>query len=136
MEEIKAEEVLSVGVEFFNDVKWELISHNKINKDGFLKIRSKYKKVFATFLGAQDQLSFFMFKPISWPEYKEIRSTEMSKYDVHDYVIKKCLLWPIIDETNISSLEAGTALTLVYQILAQSSFLKDPSQALQMVIEI
>lgn len=135
MEDIKPEETLTVGLEFFNDVKWELIKHNKITKEAFLKIRSKHNKVFATFLGAQDNLSFFMFKPISWNDYKEIRQGAIEKYDIHDFIIKNCLLWPILNEQGIT-LEAGTVLTLVYQILAQSSFLKDPSQALKMVIEI
>jgi hypothetical protein len=136
MEEITPEEVVPVGLEFFNDVKWELVTNNKITKDIFLKIRAKNTKAFATFLGAQDHLSFFMFRPLSWPEFKEVRSSSMDKYEIHDFIVKNCILWPIINEGNIHTLEAGTALTLVYQILAQSSFLKDPSQALKMVIEI
>jgi hypothetical protein len=132
MEEIKTEESINIGLEFYNDVKWDLIKYNKIQKEMFLKIRSKYEKVFATFLGAQDQLAFYMFKPISWEDYKAIMSGDMPKYETHDYIIEKCLLWP----TNKSSLDAGIILTLVYQILAQSSFLKDPSQALKMIIEI
>ena len=136
MEEIKSEEVLTVGLDFYNDVKWELVSSNKITKEIFLKLRAKQKKAFATFLGGQDSLSFFMFRPLSWPEFKEIRSSSMDKYEIHDFIIKNCLMWPLINEGNIHTLEAGTALTLVYQVLAQSSFLKDPSQALKMVIEI
>jgi hypothetical protein len=136
MEEIKAEETTQVGLEFWNDVKWDLVENNKITKDIFIKLRNKHKKAFATFLGAQDHLSFYMFRPLSWPEFKEIRTSTMDKYEVHDYIVKNCLLWPIVNDGNIQTLEAGTALTLVYQVLAQSSFLKDPSQALKMVIEI
>lgn len=136
MEEIKTEEVLNASLEFFNDVKWELINHNKISKDMFLKIRAKHEKAFATFLGGQGSLGFYMFKPLPWTEFRAVQTGAVDRYDVHEHILKTCLLWPVVSDSTLATMDAGTVLTLVYAILAQSSFLKDPSQALKMVIEI
>jgi hypothetical protein len=133
-EEINNEEILNVNLDFFNDVKWELIAYNKIDQESFIKMRAKNNKLYATFLGAQEQLAFYMFRPLSWETYKEIRNSELDKLETHELILKNCLVWPILNEKNIP--EAGTILTLVYQILAQSSFLKDPNQALKMIVEV
>lgn len=133
-EDIKTEEALDIDMEFFNDVKWELIKNNKIDKENFIKLKAKNNKLYATFLGAQDNLSFFAFKPLDWDTYKAVRSQDLDKYETHELILNSSIVWPLLNERNMP--DAGTILTLVYQILAQSSFLKDPSQALKMIVEI
>ena len=133
-EQITTEEAIAPSLEFYNDVKWDLIAYNKIDQENFIKLRAKNPKIYATFLGPQDQLAFFMFKPLGWETYKEIKMQELDKFETHEHIIQNCLLWPVLTDKNMP--DAGTILTLVYQILAQSSFLKDPSQALKMIVEI
>ena len=130
----ESEKPTIVGAAFYDDMNWEYIKFNKPSREDFLRIRSKYEKCFATFLGGQDQLSFYMFKPLSWPDFKEIRTKGLDKLETHEYIIGECLLFPKFK--TFDDLEAGVALTLVYQILAQSNFLKDPSSALNMIVQI
>jgi hypothetical protein len=133
---IDTEEITPVGAEFYDDMKWDLVARNKIERDQFLAIRSKTEKCYATFLGSQDNLAFYMFKALGWYEFKEIRQKEMDKDTTHEYIIENCLLWPRLGQDKMTSVEAGVALTLVYQILSMSNFLKDPSSALKMIVEI
>jgi hypothetical protein len=121
---------------FFEQVNWDIIAFNKISKEEYLKIRGRHKRVYATLLGSTDQLQFYMFKPLSWGEYKDIKSKSLDKDTTHEYILNACVLWPKMDALTISSMEAGIMLTLVYQILATSYFLKDPNKALEMIIEV
>lgn len=133
MEEIKE---TSNDTGFYDKVNWDLIAFNKIGRDDFFKIKAKYKKSYATLLGSQDELSFFMFKPMMWPEYKEIRNRGLDKYETQEFIINNCIVWPKMDVISLNTMEAGIMITLVYQVMAVSYFLNDPSKALEMIIEV
>lgn len=124
------------SVSFYDKVNWDAIAHNKITRDDFLRIKSKYKKSYGTLLGSSDELSFFMFKPLMWPDYKEIKSRNLNKYETQEYIINSCVIWPKQDIISLNTMEAGIMTTLVYQIMAVSYFLTDPSKALEMIIEV
>jgi hypothetical protein len=124
----------SIG--FYDKVDWDLIGHNKISKEDFIRIKAKNRKSYATLLGSQDELQFFMFKPLYWPEYREIKSRGLDKYATQEYIINSCVVWPKLDPISLNTIESGIMLTLVYQILATSFFLNDPNKALEMIIEI
>lgn len=121
---------------FYDKVNWEVIGHNRIKRDDFFRIKAKHKKSYATLVGSQDELSFFMFKPMMWPEYKEIRSRGLDKYETQEFIIQSCVIWPKQDIVSLNTMEAGILITLVYQIMAVSYFLNDPSKALEMIIEV
>ena len=121
---------------FFEQINWDVIAFNKINKEDFARIRGRHKRVYATLLGSTDQLQFYMFKPLSWGEYKDIKSKSLDKDTTHEYILNACVVWPKMDALAINSMEAGIMLTLVYQILATSYFLKDPNKALEMILEV
>jgi hypothetical protein len=123
-------------ITFYDKVNWDAIGFNRITKEDFLRLKARNKKSYATLLGNSEELSFFMFKPLMWPEYKEIKERELNKYETQEYVINTCLLWPKQDTVSLNTLEAGLMTTLVYQIMAVSYFLTDPSKALEMIIEI
>lgn len=121
---------------FYDKVNWSLIAYNKISREDFLRIKAKNKKSYATLLGSQEELNFFMFKPMMWPEYKEIRNRGLDKYETQEFIINNCVVWPKVDVVSLNTLEAGLMITLVYQIMAVSYFLNDPSKALEMIIEV
>jgi len=121
---------------FWDEVNWTKVSFNKISKEEFLKAFYFENKLFATFLGNQEQLQFFMYRPISWPIYKEIKSKKLSKDSTHEHILSSCIVWPKMDVLELNSLDAGIVLTLVYQVLAVSNFLKEPEKALEMILEI
>ena len=121
---------------FYDKVNWEAISHNKISKEDFIKIKTKNKKSYATLLGSQDELQFFMFRPLYWPEYRDIKSKSLDKYSTQEYIINTCVMWPKVDPVTLNTIESGILLTLVYQILATSFFLSDPNKAMEMIIEV
>lgn len=123
-------------VTFFDQVDWSKIKHNKITREDFLRIKAKCKKSYSTLLGSQDELQFYIFRPLMWSEYKDIRQKGLDKYATQEYIINTCILWPKQDVVSINSLESGILLTLVYQIMAVSYFLSDPSKALEMIIEV
>ena len=133
MEEINTAATTDNG--FWEKVDWSLIANNKIGKEDFYRIKAKHKKVYSTLLGAQDALSFFMFKPMMWPEYKEIRNRGLDKYETQEFIINNCVVWPKVDIVSLNTLEAGIMITLVYQIMATSYFLTDPNSALSMILE-
>lgn len=133
-QEIKSEEILNVDMSFFNEVKWQFIAHNKIDQASFIKLRNNNEKLFATFLGPQDQLSFYMFKPLDWETYKTIKNNELDKLETSELILTNCIAWPVLTQKNMP--DAGTVLTLVYQILAQSSFLKKPEDCLKVIVEV
>lgn len=124
------------SVTFYDKVDWDQIGFNKISKEDFIRFKAKNKKSYATLLGSQDELQFFMFRPLYWPEYREIKTKGLDKYATQEYILNSCMLWPKIDPIYINTLESGILLTLVYQILATSFFLNDPNKALEMIIEI
>lgn len=121
---------------FYDELNWDAISHNKISREDYLKVRARHKRAYATLLGSTDQLQFYMFKPLSWGEYKDIKTKSLDKDKTHEYIVNACTIWPKMDAVTINSMEAGIMLTLVYQILATSYFLKDPNKALEMILEV
>ena len=135
-EEIKVEEIQQVNSAFWDEINWDNIGFNKIKKDEFMRIRAINKKIYATFLGSQDQLQFYLFKPLSWGKYKDIRTKNLSKDSTHEYIINECVLWPKMDTVGLMGLDAGVMLTLVNQVLAVSNFIKDPDKALEMILEV
>jgi hypothetical protein len=120
--------------DFFSDINWDKVTNNKIDRPTFEKVKAKYDKVYATFLGNEDDYSFFMFKKLSWPEFRDIRAKNLDKDMTHDYILNTCVVWPRMDPITLNTLEAGIALTLVYQILVMSNFFKDPSKALELIL--
>lgn len=139
-QEEQTKEEQSVGpdsnITFWDKVNWDIIKHNKITRDDFLKIKLKNRKSYATLLGSSQDLNFFMFKALMWPEYKEMKMRNLNKYEMQEYIISTCLLWPKQDVVSLNSLESGLMSTLVYQIMAASFFIADPSKALEMIIEV
>jgi hypothetical protein len=130
----KTPEILAADFGFWSDINWELIKYNKISKEDFMRIRTENKKLYATFLGAEEELEFYLFTPLPWDLFKEIKQTELNKLATHDAIINKCLVWPKANSHD--KVSAGVILTLVYQTLSMSNFLPDPTQALKMIIEV
>jgi hypothetical protein len=77
-----------------------------------------------------------MFKPLTWPEYKDIRSRGLDKDSTHEYIVNTSVVHPKMGPLEMNSLEAGIMLTLVQQILGMSNFLKDPNEALKMILKV
>ena len=123
-------------VTVWDKINWDAITHNKISKEDFVKLKIKNKKVYCCILGSEDALQFFCFRPLFWPEYREIKSKNLDKYSTQEYILNTCTLWPKLDPISLNTIEAGIMLTLVYQILATSFFLNDPNKALELIIEI
>jgi hypothetical protein len=123
-------------ISFFESVQWENVKFNSIPKDQFLRTRAKYKKLYATFLGPAEAPSFYMFVPLTWGMYKEIRSKGLDKHSINEYIINSCIVWPKMDPVEIMNEDSGIMLTLVYQIMAVSNFLSDPSKSLELIYEL
>jgi hypothetical protein len=126
----------STDVTFWDKVNWDVVKYNKIERNDFLRIKARNKKSYGALLGSSEELSFFMFKALMWPEYKEMKVRNLSKYEMQEFIINSCVLWPKQDAISLNTLEAGIMTTLVYQIMAVSYFLNDPSKALEMIIEV
>jgi hypothetical protein len=122
--------------DFFADISWDKVTYNKIDRNTFERLKAKNDKLYATFLGNEDDYSFYMFKKLSWSEFKDIRAKKLDKDMTHDYILNTCVVWPKMDPITLNTLEAGVALTLVYQILIMSNFFKDPSKALELILEV
>lgn len=135
-QQIETEDINIADKTFWDEVTWDKIAFNKMSKEDFLRAYALENKLYATFLGNQEQLQFFMYKPISWPIFKEIKEKKMSKDNTHEFIISSCVVWPKMDILELNSLDAGIVLTLVYQILTVSNFLKEPEKALEMILEI
>lgn len=135
-EGLKLEETVIADTTFFDDVNWEAVAFNKMSRDEFLKIKSRHSKLFATFLGGEGQFQFFLFKPLTWGEYKEIRAKGYDKDTTHEYILNGAVVHPKMDPVEINTMEAGIMLTLVQQILGMSNFLKDPNEALKMILKV
>jgi len=131
-----AEEIKIADKSFWDEIDWDKVEFHKIKKEDFLRLKSVNKKLFATFLGSQDQLQFYLFKPLTWGKYKEIRSKELDKDVVHEYILNSSILWPQMNPVSIVNLDAGVMLTLVNQVLAVSNFLKEPDKALELILEV
>lgn len=133
MEESKPE---IVKEDFFSAIEWEKVAYNKIEKLQFDRLKAKFGKLYATFLGNEDDYSFYMFKKLSWSEFKDIREKKLDKDTTHDYILNACVVWPKMDAVALNTLEAGIALTLVYQVLIMSNFFKNPEKALELILEV
>lgn len=129
-------QVSEASLAFYDEVDWDSIAHNAITREEYIVARQKSKKAYATFLGAKGQMQFYMFKPLPWSAYKEIRQKALDKDTTHEYIINSCIIVPRMDPLSIAGMDAGIILTLVQQILAVSNFLKDPSQSLTMILEV
>ena len=136
MADMKLEEVTTVDSAFYDDINWDVVAYNRLSKEEFLRIKQRNSKLFATFLGGEGQFQFYMFKPLTWPEYKEIRAKELDKDTTHEYIVNKAVVHPKMGPLEMNSLEAGIMLTLVQQILGMSNFLKDPNEALKMILKV
>lgn len=133
-EEVKVQDATTP--DFYNDVDWSMIKGNVISKEDFIKIKAKNKKMFATFLGPKESPSFYMFKPLKWGIYKDIRSRKLDKEAINDYVLNSCVVWPIMDPIQIADEDAGIVHTLIYQIMSVSNFLSSPEKALELIYEV
>lgn len=120
---------------FFDSIPWEKISYNKIDKESYDRIKAKVKQCYVTFLGPPDALSFYMFKPLTWSEFKSIKEKKLDKDTTHEYIISNCILYPQTDPLTINDEDGGIILTLVYQILTVSNFLDNPLKALDIIYE-
>jgi len=130
------EEVQLTENSFWDNVTWESVKYNKISREDFLRLKVRNPKLFSSFLGSEDGLQFFLFKPISWGEFKDIRKKKLDKETTHEYILNTCLLWPKLDIPDINSLDGGIMLTLIQQILTVSNFLSTPEKALELILEI
>lgn len=133
---MQTEEIYTADKDFFDEIPWETIAFNVIEKPEYLRLKASYTKLYATFLGPEDSLSFFMFKPLSWPEYKDIKKRNLSKDDSNDYILQNCIVYPELDIIDLNELDAGFALTLIYQVMTVSNFLEKPELALDQIFKI
>ena len=131
-----SEDAKIVDRNFWDDINWESVSFNKIDKITLEKLKAKHEKLYATFLGNEGDYSFFLFKKLSWTEFRDIRAKKLDKDTTHDYILNTCVVWPKLDPVALNTLEAGIALTLVYQILIMSNFFKDPQKCLELILEV
>lgn len=131
-----SEETKIADKTLWDEVVWDKVAFNKVDKLTFLRILALNKKAYATFLGNQEQLQFYMFKPVSWGIFKELRNQKANKEELHEKIITECVIWPKIDVMEFNTMDAGVVLTLVHQILAVSNFLKNPDKALEMILEV
>jgi hypothetical protein len=120
---------------FWDRVEWDNVGFNKISKEDYLRIRSLHPKLYATFLGPDKKTQFFLFKPLGWGKYKDIRAKDLDKDTTREYIVSSCILWPKMDPIVISNMDAGVMLALANQILAVSNFIKDPDQVLEFIFE-
>lgn len=123
-------------ITFYDKIDWNLIAYNKMTRDDFLRIKSKIKKSYASLLGEQSALQFYMYKSLNYEEYTEIKKKNLDKYATQKAILSACLLWPKPELLTLNNMEAGIALTLVYQILTISFFISDPRAAMDMILEI
>jgi len=131
-----SEEAKLAKPDFFETINWDEVTYNAIDRMSYDKIYNRFSKIYCTFLGREDELHFFMFKSITWPEFKDIKAKKLDKDATHDYILNSCILWPKLGIMELNELDAGMALTLVYQILTMSNFFKDPSKALELILEV
>jgi hypothetical protein len=129
------EEVKDVKQSLYDEINWDKIAYYKMTKPEFERAKAFNKRVYCTFLGPADQLQFFMYKYLPWAEFADIRRANLDKMSTHEAILKASLIHPKPEAVLIQSLEAGLVLTLVYQILAVSNFLKDPNKALELILE-
>jgi hypothetical protein len=122
--------------EFYASVNWENIKYNPIPKEKYLSIKARNSKVYATFLGPNEAPAFYMFKPLKWGTYKDIRSKGLDKDSINEYVINSCVLWPKMDPITLMDEDAGILLTLVFQIFGVSNFLSDPLKSMELLYEL
>lgn len=120
----------------YEELNWQFVKFNQIDKAQYDKLQARYDKLYCTFLGKTDEFTLFMFKPLKWSEFKDIRAKKLDKDLTHDYVLNSCIVHPKVDPIALAGLDAGMALTLVYQILIMSNFFKDPATSLQYVLEV
>lgn len=130
------EEINDATMAFYDEVDWSKVAHNPLTREEYAIARQKSKKAYATFLGSKDQLQFYMFKPLPWAAYKDIRSKGLDKDTTHEYIINSSIIVPRMDAITLANMDAGIILTLAQQILAVSNFLKDPNKSLEMILEI
>ncbi|MDY0198880.1 MAG: hypothetical protein RBR68_13800 [Tenuifilaceae bacterium] len=128
-------EIYKADQSFYDNVPWDKVANNKIEKEEYLRLKAKVKTSYVTFLGPPDSLSFYMFKPLSWGEYKVIREKRLDKDTTHEYIINNCVLYPKMDPIDIGELDAGIMLTLVYQILTVSNFVDNKDSVLNMIYQ-
>lgn len=120
---------------FYESVNWENIKHNPITKEKYLDIKARNSKIYATFLGPSESTAFYIYKPLKWGTYKDIRSKGLDKDSINEYVVNSCVLWPKMDPVALMDEDAGIILTLVYQIFGTSNFLSNPEAALELVYD-
>lgn len=135
VDKIQPNEERPKEMKLWDQITWDMIAYNKISEQEFYGIRRKYDKCYGTILGSQNALEFYLFKPLYWGDYRNIKTKGLNKEAMHEYVINTCLLWPKLDPIKLNCLESGIVITLVYQILATSYFLSDPSKAMEMILE-
>ena len=129
-------EKLDNTYDFFDKVNWDAVGHNKIDKETYGRIRIANKRLYATLLGDEKETQFFMFKPLLWSDYKEIKAKSLDKVATHEFIFSSCVQWPKVNPILVANIEAGIMTTVVYQILSVSNFLSNPEKALEMIIEV
>lgn len=131
-----SEETKNVSGVPYKEIHWEFIKYNIPDQTTYERLQTRYDKLFCSLLGKQDEYTCFIFKPLKWNEFKEIRAKKLDKDNTHDYILNACVVHPKLDPLALNQVDAGMALTLVYQILIMSNFFKDPSASLQYVLEV
>lgn len=120
---------------FYSSIPWDKVAFNKISEEEYIRLKSKVKQTYVTFLGPPESLSFYMFKSLSWAEFKTIREKKLDKDTTHEYIVNSCVLYPKMDPIALNEEDSGIMLTLVYQILTVSNFLDNPLKALDIIYE-
>jgi len=83
--------------------------------------KSKFVEVYVATFGTEK----YLYRPLRRFEYKQIlqvAQTPDNRTYTEEKVAEKCIVWPTIDATKLSTLKAGTISTLVDLIMAASNF--------------
>lgn len=83
----------------------------------------KYLELYPdSWLIAEDQKTFYIVRPITRLELKELAKLASSEEDLADLVLEKCIVYPELQLQDILKLKAGTAKNLLETIMAISNF--------------
>ena len=67
----------------------------------------------------------YIYRPLKRFEYKQILQTGQAPENrtfSEEKIVEKCIIWPRIEPTSLSTMKAGTISTLVDLIMASSNF--------------
>lgn len=73
-------------------------------------------------LVAEDQKTFYIVRPITRIELKQLAKSAATDEDLADFVLSQCIVYPEMDVEAILNLKAGTVKNLLDTIMTISNF--------------